>query len=156
MPSMRDNKIDVFVKLPDEDTWTHKGTLEFLDNQVNETSGTIRARATFSNPDGAFTPGQFGHIRVPGSEPYEAVLLPETAIVTDQSQKIALVVADDGTVGVKILRVGPSYDGMRIIREGLAPTDKVVINGLLRARPGSKVAAQLGSIEAEPQAAETE
>ncbi|HEY1382129.1 MAG TPA: efflux RND transporter periplasmic adaptor subunit [Dongiaceae bacterium] len=156
MASMRDNKIEVFAKLPDEDKWTHKGTLEFLDNQVNETSGTIRARATFANSDGAFTPGQFGHIRVPGSEPYEAVLLPETAIVTDQSQKIALVVGEDGTVGVKILRVGPSYDGMRIIREGLAPTDKVVINGLLRARPGSKVTAQMGTIEAEPQAAATE
>jgi RND family efflux transporter MFP subunit len=147
MPSMRDNKIEVFAKLPDEEQWTHKGTLEFLDNQVNETSGTIRARATFPNADNVFTAGQFAHIRVPGSEPYEAVLLPETAIVTDQSQKIALVVADDGTVGVKILRVGPTYNGMRIIREGLAPTDKVVINGLLRAHPGSKVAAQMGSIE---------
>jgi RND family efflux transporter MFP subunit len=156
MPSMRDNKIEVFAKLPDEEQWTHKGTLGFLDNQVNETSGTIRARATFPNADGLFTPGQFGHIRVPGSEPYEAVLLPETAIVTDQSQKIALVVADDGTVGVKILRVGPSYEGMRIIREGLAPTDKVVINGLMRARPGSKVTAQMGTIDAEPQAAATE
>ena len=156
MPSMRDNKIEVFAKLPDEDQWTHKGTLEFLDNQVNETSGTIRARATFPNADGVFTPGQFGHIRVPGSEPYEAVLLPETAIVTDQSQKIALVVGDDGTVGVKILRVGPSYDGMRIIREGLAPTDKVVINGLMLARPGSKVTAQMGTVEAGPQAAATE
>jgi RND family efflux transporter MFP subunit len=156
MPSMRDNKIEVFAKLPDEDQWTHKGSLEFLDNQVNETSGTIRARATFPNPDGIFTPGQFGHIRVPGSEPYEAVLLPETAIVTDQSQKIALVVGDDGAVGVKILRVGPSYDGMRIIREGLAPTDKVVINGLMLARPGSKVTARMGTVEAGPQAAATE
>jgi RND family efflux transporter MFP subunit len=144
---MRDNKIEVFAKLPDEEEWTHKGALEFLDNQVNQTSGTIRARATFPNGNGVFTPGQFAHIRVPGSEPYEAILLPETAIVTDQSQKIALVVADDGTVGVKILRVGPSYDNMRIIREGLSPDDKVVINGLLRARPGSKVAAEMGEIE---------
>jgi RND family efflux transporter MFP subunit len=156
MPSMRDNKIEVFAKLPDEDQWTHKGSLEFLDNQVNETSGTIRARATFPNSDGVFTPGQFGHIRVPGSEPYEAVLLPETAIVTDQSQKIALVVGDDGTVGVKILRVGPSYDGMRIIGEGLAPTDKVVINCHMLARPGSKVTARMGTVEAGPQAAATE
>jgi RND family efflux transporter MFP subunit len=156
MPSMRDNKIGVFAKLPDEDEWKHEGTLEFLDNQVNETSGTIRARATFANPNGTFTPGQFGHIRVPGSEPYEAILLPETAIVTDQSQKIALVVAEDGTVGVKILRVGPHYNGMRIIREGLAPDDKVVINGLLRARPGSKVTAEIGEIESTPQAAATE
>lgn len=156
MPSMRDKNVEVFGKLPDEDQWAHKGTLEFLDNQVNETSGTIRARATFPNADGTFTPGQFGHIRVPGSEPYEAVLLPETAIVTDQSQKIALVVSADGTVGVKILRVGPSYDGMRIIRDGLSPDDKVVINGLLRARPGSKVTAQEGTIDTAPQAAATE
>ncbi|MGH6893989.1 MAG: efflux RND transporter periplasmic adaptor subunit, partial [Dongiaceae bacterium] len=118
--------------------------------------GTIRARATFRNSEGVFTPGQFAHIRVPGSEPYEAVLLPETAIVTDQSQKIALVVTEDGTVGVKILRVGPSYNGMRIIREGLAPEDRVVINGLLRARPGSKVTAEMGEIETEPQASATE
>ena len=156
MPSMRDNNIEVFAKLPDEEEWAHKGTLGFLDNQVNETSGTIRARATFANANSGFTAGQFGHIRVPGSEPYEAILLPETAIVTDQSQKIALVVADDGTVGVKILRVGPNYNGMRIIREGLAPTDKVVINGLMRARPGSKVTAQMGSIEAASQATAAE
>jgi RND family efflux transporter MFP subunit len=156
MPSMRDNKIGVQAKLPDEDDWSHKGTLEFLDNQVDETSGTIRARATFPNADGTFTPGQFAHIRVPGSEPYKAILLPETAIVTDQSQKIALVVAEDGTVGVKILRVGPQYENMRIIREGLSPDDKVVINGLMRARPGSKVTAQMGTIEAGPQAAATE
>lgn len=156
MPSMRDNKIDVFAKLPDEEDWPHKGTLEFLDNQVNDRSGTIRARATFPNPNRVFTPGQFGHIRVPGSEPYKAILLPETAIVTDQSQKIALVVADDGTVGVKILRVGPSYNGMRIIRKGLVPNDRVVINGLLRARPGSKVTAQMEPIDAEAQSAVTE
>ncbi|HEU4678306.1 MAG TPA: efflux RND transporter periplasmic adaptor subunit [Terrimicrobiaceae bacterium] len=156
MLAMRDNKIEVLGKLPDEDNWMHKGTLEFLDNKVNQTSGTIRARATFPNAGNVFTPGQFGHIRVPGSEPYEAILLPETAIVTDQSQKIALVVAEDGTVGVKILRVGPSYNGMRIIREGLTPDDRVVINGLLRARPGSKVTAEMGTIEPGPQAAATE
>ncbi len=69
MPSMRDNKIEVFAKLPDEEEWTHKGTLEFLDNQVNETSGTIRARATFANANSSFTAGQFAHIRVPGRSP---------------------------------------------------------------------------------------
>jgi RND family efflux transporter MFP subunit len=156
MASMRDNRIDVWAKLPDEDNWPHKGVLGFLDNQVDETSGTIRARATFPNRDGTFTPGQFGHIRVPGSEPYKAILLPESAIVTDQSQKIALVVAEDGTVGVRILRIGPHYEDMRIIREGLTPEDRVVINGLVRARPGSKVTAQMGTIEAGSQAAATE
>jgi RND family efflux transporter MFP subunit len=156
MPSMRDKGIEVYAKLPDEEQWGHQGLLEFLDNQVNETSGTIRARATFANSDRIFTPGQFGHIRVPGSEAYEAILLPESAIVTDQSQKVALVVAEDGTVGVKILRVGPSYNGMRIIREGLTPQDKVVINGLMRARPGTKVTVEMGAIDDTSQAAATE
>lgn len=153
MPSMRDNQIKVFAKLPDEEEWKHEGTLEFLDNQVNETSGTIRARATFSNAGRTFTPGQFAHVRVPGSELYTAILLPESAIVTDQSQKIALVVDAEGTVGVKILRVGPGYDGMRIIREGLSPDDTVIIDGLMRARPGSKVTPEKGTIGSEPQAA---
>jgi RND family efflux transporter MFP subunit len=147
MQSIRDNKTKVFAKLPDEDGWAHEGSLEFLDNQVNETSGTIRARATFSNTNSIFTTGQFAHVRVPGSERYKATLLPESAIVTDQSQKIALVVDAEGTVGVKILRVGPGYDGMRIIREGLEPTDVVIIDGLMRARPGSKVVPEMGKIE---------
>lgn len=152
MPSMRDSHIQVFAKLPDEQEWPHEGMLEFLDNQVNATSGTIRARATFANGNLAFTPGQFAHVRVPGSERYTAVLLPESAIVTDQSQKIALVVDAEGTVGVKILRVGPGYDGMRIIREGLSPEDTVIIDGLMRARPGSKVTPEMGEIVSAPQA----
>ena len=152
MPSMRDSHIQVFAKLPDEQAWPHEGILEFLDNQVNATSGTIRARATFANGDLAFTPGQFAHVRVPGSELYTAILLPESAIVTDQSQKIALVVDAEGTVGVKILRVGPGHDGMRIIREGLSPDDAVIIDGLMRARPGSKVTPEMGEIVAAPQA----
>lgn len=156
MPSMRDNRVQVFAKLPDEDAWKHEGTLEFLDNQVNETSGTIRARATFDNKNKAFTPGQFGHLRVPGSERYQAILLPESAIVTDQSQKVALVVDAEGTVGVKILRVGPGYEGMRIIREGLAPDDTVIIDGLMRSRPGAKVTPEQGRIEIAPQAASAE
>jgi RND family efflux transporter MFP subunit len=153
MQSIRDNKVQVFAKLADEQDWKHEGTLEFLDNQVNQTSGTIRARATFSNGNRAFTPGQFGHLRVPGSEKYTAILLPESAIVTDQSQKVALVVDAEGNVGVKILRVGPGYDGMRIIREGLTPDDTVIIDGLMRARPGSKVTPEQGKIEPSPQAA---
>ncbi len=153
MPSMRDNKIKVYAKLPDEEGWKHEGSLEFLDNQVNETSGTIRARATFANPDRSFTPGQFAHLRVPGSELYTAIMLPESAIVTDQSQKIALTVDKDGVVGVKILRVGPSYDSMRIIREGLSPDDTVIIDGLMRARPGSQVTPEEGKIDPGPQAA---
>ncbi len=98
-----------------------------------------------------FTPGQFGRIRIPGSEPYQAILIPDAAVVTDQSRKIVLTVNDENVIVPKIIRPGPSYEGLRIVRSGLQPTDKIVINGLMRARPGAKVAPKLGTIETEPQ-----
>jgi len=96
------------------------------------------------------TPGQFARIRVPGSEPYQAILIPDSALVTDQSRKQVLVVKDDGTVEARVVRPGPSYDGLRIIRKGLAASDRIIINGLMRARPGAKVTPQPGTIEPEP------
>ena len=93
------------------------------------------------------TAGQFGRIRVPGSERYEALLIPDSAIVTDQARKIVMTVAEDGTVVPKPIRPGPIYDGLRIVRSGLGPEDRVVINGLMRARPGAKVTPQPGEIK---------
>jgi multidrug efflux pump subunit AcrA (membrane-fusion protein) len=108
---------------------------------------TIRARATFLNAD-FVTPGQFGRIRIPASERYNAILIPDGAVVTDQSRKVVMTVKDDGTVEPKVVRPGPmTDDGLRIIRSGLAPTDRVIINGLVRARPGGKVTPQPGKIE---------
>ena len=101
-----------------------------------------------------FTAGQFGRIRIPGSEPYKAILIPDAAIVTDQSRKIVLTVNDDNVVVPKIIRPGPSQEGLRIVRSGLSPTDKIIINGLVRARPGAKVAPHPGTIEAEPRPTE--
>jgi RND family efflux transporter MFP subunit len=146
LQSTRDS-VPVFARLRDEPEWPREGTLNFVDNQVNRRTGTIRVRAVFPNPDGLLTPGQFGRIRLPGSEPYKAMLVPDSAILTDQSQKIVMTVGADGTVTPKMVRPGPMFDGLRIIRAGLSPDDRVVINGLVRVRAGGKVTAQDGEIK---------
>ena len=127
--------------------------MNFVDNRIDPTSGTIRARAIIPNADLFITAGQFGRLRIPGSNPYEAVLIPDSAIITDQSNRIVMSVADDGTVVPIIIRPGPSQPGgLRIVREGLTGDEKIIINGLVRARPGGKVTPQPGTIEPEPAA----
>ena len=144
----RDAEPVVYAHLTDEADWPWKGQLNFLDNQVDRGAGTIRARATFTNPGYFLTPGQFGRIRIPASERHVAILVPDSAIVADQSRKLVMTVKDDGTVEPKLVRPGPiTDDGLRIIRSGLAPTDRVIINGLARVRPGAKVSPQPGQIE---------
>ena len=152
MKSTRDAAVPVALHLNDEKGWPHQGQLNFVDNRVDRSSGTIRVRAVFPNPDFFLTPGQFGRIRIPGSEPYQAILVPDAAVVTDQSRKIVMTVRDDGTIEPKVVRTGPTYDNLRIIRSGLAATDRIVIDGLVRARPGAKVTPQPGKIELEAQA----
>jgi RND family efflux transporter MFP subunit len=143
----RDGKVAVQVRLFDEREWTRAGLLDFLDNQVDRTAGTIRARATFANPGYFVTPGQFGRLRLPGSEPYRAVLVPDQVIVSDQSRKLVMAVLPDGTVRPLPVRLGPREHGLRIVREGLGADDTIVIDGLMRARPGAKVSPQPGTIE---------
>jgi RND family efflux transporter MFP subunit len=149
LKSTRDGGFEVFAHLPDEEEWTLKGRLDFVDNQVDRATGTIRARAEFPNPNLLITPGQFGRVRIPGSEPYQAIMIPDSALVTDQSNKLVMTVTADGTVVPKLVRLGPGYDplGLRIIREGLEPTDQIIINGLIRARPGAKVTPEPGKIQ---------
>lgn len=151
LQSTRDSNIGVALHLSDERGWPHQGTMNFVDNQVNRESGTIRIRARFPNPDFFLTPGQFGRIHIPASEPYKAILIPDAAIVTDQSRKIVLTVKDDGTVAPKLIRPGPSYENLRIVRSGLEASDRIVIDGIIRARPGAKVTPQPGKIELEPE-----
>ncbi len=145
LQSTRD-AVKVFARLIDEPDWPREGALDFVDNQVDRTSGTIRVRGVFPNKNGFLTPGQFGRIRVPGSEPYEALLVPDRAIVTDQSNKIVMTVTKDGTVVPKVIRPGPIYDGLRIVRKGLSPDDRIIIDGLVRARPSAKVTPEPGEI----------
>jgi len=152
LQSARDNSVTVSLHLTDEKGWPHEGHLNFVDNQVDRSSGTIRVRAVFANPDLLLTSGQFGRIRIPGSEPYKAVLIPDAALVSDQSRKIVMTVGNDNTIVPKVVRPGPTHDGLRIIRDGLLPTDRIVIDGLMRARPGAKVAPQPGTITPEADA----
>lgn len=146
----REGDVTVAVRLFDEREWTRQGVLNFIDNQVDRTAGTIRARATFANPDFFITPGQFGRLRMPGSELYPAVMIPDSAIVSDQSNKLVMVVAADGTVRPRPIRPGPRELGLRIVRNGLGAEDSIIIDGLLRARPGSKVTPKPGTIEPGP------
>jgi RND family efflux transporter MFP subunit len=150
MKSTRDNSVIVSAHLTDEPGWPRQGTMNFIDNQVNRGSGTIRARAVFANPDLLLVPGQFGRIRIPGSEPHMAVLLPDSALITDQSRKLVMTVAADGTVVPKVVRPGPVHGNLRIIRSGLTGDERIIINGLMRARPGAKVAPQPGQIAFQP------
>jgi RND family efflux transporter MFP subunit len=143
----RDGRVAAQVRLPDEKDWIREGRVDFVDNQVDRSAGTIRARAIFPNADFFITPGQFGRLRLPGSEPYDALLVPDSALVTDQSRKLLMVVGPDGTVSPRVVRPGPMELGLRIIRSGISPDDRVVINGLIRVRPGAKVTPQDGKIE---------
>jgi RND family efflux transporter MFP subunit len=121
--------------------------MDFVDNAVNPKTGTIRGRAILDNKDGLLTPGFFGRLRLYGGQS-EALLIPDSAIASDQASKIVFTVAADGTVGTKKIELGPIIDGLRVVRSGLAPTDRIVIEGLARARPGQKVTAEDGTIKA--------
>jgi multidrug efflux system membrane fusion protein len=144
-PSSRDAPNPVAVRLADETDFKHQGRMDFVDNVVNAKTGTIRGRAIFENKDGLLTPGFFGRLRLYGGE-RESLLVPDSAIASDQSNKIAFVVGADGTVGVKHVELGPLVDGLRVIRTGLESGDSVVIEGVARARPGQKVKPESGSI----------
>ena len=144
--SSRDAANPVAIRLADETDFKHEGKMDFVDNVVNAKTGTIRGRAIFENKDGLLTPGFFGRLRLYGGD-HDALLIPDGAIAADQSNRIVLTVADDGTVGVKRVETGPLVRGLRVIRSGLTADDRVVIEGLPRARPGQKVKPEEGKIE---------
>ncbi|MBX9843556.1 MAG: efflux RND transporter periplasmic adaptor subunit [Xanthobacteraceae bacterium] len=146
-PSSRDVQNPVAVRLADETDYKHFGQMDFVDNTLSTRTGSIRGRAIFDNKDGLLTPGFFGRLRLFGGQ-HDALLLPDAAIASDQANKIVFTVADDGTVAVKRVGLGPIVDGLRVIRTGLAPIDRVIIEGLARARPGQKVKTEDGKIEA--------
>jgi multidrug efflux system membrane fusion protein len=134
--------------LSDEQGFPRRGELEFVDNQINPGSGTIHARAVFSNHDLFIAPGEFAQLRLPTSSAQPVLLLPDSALAADQSNQVVMTVAADGTVVPKIVQTGGMIDGLREIQGGLNPHDKVVINGLMHAWPGTKVAPQPGTISA--------
>ena len=138
-PSSRENPNPVQVSLTGETKPSHDGKVDFLDNRLDVSTGTLRGRAVIPNKDFSILPGQFGRVRLIGSSPYDALLLPDTAIASDQSRKVVFVVKDDDTVEERQVTLGPLDEGLRVIREGLKPEDRVIIDGLQRARVGAKV-----------------
>ena len=138
----------VLASLSDETGWPRRGKLDFIDNAIDRSSGTMHARASLPNPDLLIAPGQFARLRLPVSAPRPVLLVPDDALVTDQSRKLLMVVAADGSVSPKPVEIGALLDDdrLRVVTSGIAPTDQVVINGLMRVRPGSKVTPQPGQI----------
>jgi RND family efflux transporter MFP subunit len=152
LPAMHGRQIPVEARAQTEKDWPHKGMIDFVDNRLEAGAGTIRARATLSNAGGLITPGQFGRVRLPFSASYKAMLIPESALLTDQADRVLLTVDPDGTVRSAKVDLGPRQpDGLRIVRGGIKADDRVVVSGLLRARAGQKVTAQ--SAEPAPRAA---
>jgi RND family efflux transporter MFP subunit len=146
------SKTPVALKLLDEQGFPHQGSMDFVDNVIDRASGTIRGRAVFANPNGLFTPGMFARVQVPGSPPYEALLVPDVAIGTEQARKYVLVVDAENTARQRYVTLGQAAESLRVIREGLQPDDRVVVNGLMRARAGQKVAPEEAAPAANPQA----
>jgi RND family efflux transporter MFP subunit len=140
----RGKGVKVALRLIDEQDFAHEGTVDFVDNVIDRSSGTIRGRAQMPNPKGLFTPGMFARVRVPGSLPYETLLVPDVAVASEQVRKYVMVVGADNTVTQKYVTLGQLVDGLRVIKDGLAADDRVVVNGLARIRPGAKVAPEEG------------
>jgi RND family efflux transporter MFP subunit len=131
--------VPVRAKLIDEQDFTHVGRMDFVDNVIDRSTGTIRGRAQFSNSDHLFTPGMFARLQVPGSDSYESLMVPDAAIGTEQIRKFVYVVGFDDVVKQVYVTLGQVVDGLRVIKDGLSADDRVVVNGLMRVRPGLKV-----------------
>ncbi|KAA5602989.1 efflux RND transporter periplasmic adaptor subunit [Blastochloris sulfoviridis] len=140
--SSREGRTPVLLRLIDEKTFGHKGQMDFIDNVVEKGSGTIRGRAVFENANGLFTPGVFARIQVPAAAAGEALMVPDTAIASEQIRKFVYVVGDDDIAKPRYVVLGQLVDGLRVVKEGLSPQDRVVVNGLARIRPMMKVTPQ--------------
>ncbi|WP_363323299.1 efflux RND transporter periplasmic adaptor subunit [uncultured Tateyamaria sp.] len=131
--------LNVRVSLSDARIPPQEGQLDFSENRIDEATGTMRVRAVLPNPDEVFTPGLFGRVNVPGSLPYDGVLIPDAAIVSDQNRRLVMSLDAEGNVIPLPIRPGPRIDGYRVVRDGLDGSETIVIEGLMRARPGSVV-----------------
>ena len=140
--SSRDVANPVLMGLANEDDYPRRGLMVFVDNQVDPRTGTIRARASFENKDGFLTPGLFARVKLLGHNSFQAVLVDDRAIGTDQSQKFVYVVDADNKIAYRTVKLGRLTEGLRIVTEGLRPGEQVVVNGLQRVRPGAVIAPQ--------------
>ena len=137
--SWRDARSPVYLGLANETGFPHEGRLDFVDNRIDPASGTIRTRAIFGNRDRRFTPGLFARVKLVGGKSVPTLLVRDAAIGTDQDRKFVLVLAKGDSLEYRPVEIGRLSDGLRIVRKGVEAGDKVVVNGLMRVRPGVKV-----------------
>jgi RND family efflux transporter MFP subunit len=137
--SSRDSANPVRIGLANEDGFPHEGTMDFVDNQLNPQTGTIRARAVVQNKDGFYTPGLFARVQLLGSDEYNAIMIDDRAVNTDQSQKYVLLLGADNKIEYRKVKLGRVIDGLRVVREGLKSGDTIVVNGAQRVHPGIAV-----------------
>lgn len=138
----------VRIRLQDESAPARSGSIDFFDNAVNTGAGTIRGRAVVDNTDGFLVPGMFGQLELQAADPYQGILLPDSAISTRGAQRLAMVVGDDSIVQPRVIELGPLYEGLRVIRSGLDGSERVIVSGLQRAFPGAPVTATETTIAA--------
>jgi RND family efflux transporter MFP subunit len=141
--SAREGEVSVSLGLANEDGYPHRGTINFVDNQVNPKTGTLRLRGVFPNQDEALSPGYFARVRVPIGFPHQALLVSDRALDTDQGQKVVFVVDKDNQVVSRPVRIGALHDGLRAIEGGVKPGERVIVNGLQQVRPGITVEPRL-------------
>jgi membrane fusion protein, multidrug efflux system len=139
---VRGLSLAIKLRLIDEKDFVHQGAIDFVDNAIERGTGTIRGRAVFENKNELFVPGMFGRVQIPAGPPAEALLVPDSAIGTDQARKFVFVVEPDNSVKQAYVTLGQAVGDKRVVREGLTPDSNVVVNGLMRVRPGIKVTPQ--------------
>ena len=145
--SARKTKVPAYMSLIDEEGYPHQGYIDFVDNRVDQATGSIRARAIFPNDDEVLTPGAFVRIRVPGNEPRQAVLIPDAAVATDQASKFVYLVGEGSKIEARPIKTGRLNKGLRIVESGLDGSETIVIRGLQRCRPGAAVDPSIEVIE---------
>lgn len=138
--------VAVQIGLTDQTDFRYKGVLDFTDNRLDEASGTLRTRALVANADLTLKPGLFGRIRIPGLAPKSAVLVPDEAIGSDQDRRIVYVITEESTAKATTIQMGPRIDGYRVVRGGLTGDETIIVNGLLRVRPGAKVTPKMTTL----------
>jgi multidrug efflux system membrane fusion protein len=142
----RSAQVPVYLQLENEKGFPHQGTIDFVNNQYDPSTGTLQVRGIFPNANAFLVPGAFVRVRIAGTPRYQGVLVTDRAIGSDQGQKFALIVSENNTVELRPLELGPVVDGLRVVRKGLTGDENVIIDGLVNARPGSKVSPQPGNM----------
>ncbi len=148
--NLRGGKVPCELELANETGFPHKGVLDFVENQVDPSTGTLRVRGIFENPGRVLQPGFFARVRVPATAEYAAMLIPDSAVGTDQDQKFVYAVNAQDTVEYRIVKLGPIVDGLRVVRDGLGSNDWVIVNGLMSARPGAPVKPNRAALASAP------